>query len=143
MFTHRFIAGVILAITASVAVADDKTTVEVFFAAENVPEGLKVGDKVDLKAITGKSVTGTGVTSLTTMNVVQNIEVASIAKVEKPKSPEEALKVEVRATKEQAEKIERFKKQMVTTVVRNPGGAPEQKRMPIPLRLELSKGEKK
>jgi hypothetical protein len=77
------------------------------------------------------------------MNVVQNIEVASIAKVEKPKSPEEALKVEVRATKEQAEKIERFKKQMVTTVVRNPGGAPEQKRMPIPLRLELSKGEKK
>ena len=58
------------------------------------------------------------------MNVVQEVEVASITKVEKPKSPEEAIKVEVRATKEQAEKIERFKKQMVTTVVRTPGGRP-------------------
>ena len=142
MFKHGFIAVATLAISAGFAAADEKKTVEVFFAAENVPEGLKVGNKVDVKAITGKTVTATGVASLTTMNVVQNVEVASITKVEKPKSLEEAIKVEVRATKDQAEKIEQFKKKMVTTVVRTPGGSPEQKRMPIPLRLELSKSEK-
>ena len=41
MFKHRLIAVAILAVSGGIAVADEKTTVEVFLAAENAPESLR------------------------------------------------------------------------------------------------------
>lgn len=143
MFKSCLLIPAILFIGTGIAVAQDKSTVEVQLASENVPEGLKAGAKVDLKMITGKTVTATGKASIITNTLVADIEVAAVTKVEKPKSPEQAIKVELRVTKEQAAKIENVKKQTVTTMVTKPGGGRETVQMPVPLRIEMSKPEKK
>jgi hypothetical protein len=84
---------------APVTGADEKTTVEMYFGAEYLPEGLKPGAKVDLQVVKGKTATPTGIVSYSTFVLVTNIEVVSLTPMEKPPVPEQAFKVELRETK--------------------------------------------
>jgi hypothetical protein len=116
--------------------AEEKTKVEVSLASEHVPADLKAGARVDLLRVDGKTAAGRVVLYRTT-TVVPNIEVASVTRAaEKPKEPEQAVKVELLATKEQAALIEKAKRTLVTVVETRPGAPPETKRRPVTLRLE-------
>jgi hypothetical protein len=115
--------------------AEEKTKVEVAFAAEHVPADLKAGARVDLLRVDGKTAAGRMVLYRTAV-VVPNVEVASVTRAEKPKEPEQAVKVELLATKEQAALIEKAKRALVTVVENRPGAPPETKRRPVTLRLE-------
>jgi hypothetical protein len=124
-------------------VDDEKTTVTVYFATEHVPEGLKAGAKMHLLSVNGKTVIPSGKVSYSTSVVVPEVEVASVTPVEKPKDPEQAVKVELSVTKDQAAKIERFKAMLVTRVERKAGGGgAETKKKPITFRLMPIKEEK-
>ena len=122
--------------------ADDTTTVEVYFASEHVPDELKKGSHVDLVRVEGKSVTRTGKVSYTTAGIAQDIEVATVTSVKKPKTPEEAVKVEFRVTKDQAAKITVAKTRLVTVTVMTSDGQTKTERRPATLRLEPTKPEK-
>jgi hypothetical protein len=121
------------------ATGQEKATIEVYFATEHVSESLKAGAQVDLKRVSGKTVTPNGKVTYSTDTLASNIEVASITIVEKPKSPEQAVKVELRVTKDQAAKIERAKTQLVTTMETAADGRVESKKKPITFRLEQTK----
>lgn len=125
------------------ATAEEKTTIEVFFATEHVPAILKAGDLVDLRSVKAKNVTGTGRVTYVTSVVTEGIEIASITPVKEPKMPEEAVKVELRVTKSQAMTIEKAKAQLVRTVERTPDGKFETRVKPLPFRLEPSKPDEK
>jgi hypothetical protein len=119
--------------------ADETTKVEVYCASEHVPDGLKAGARVDLMQVVGKSVTASGKVSYSTTGVAQDIEVVSVNAVEKPKAPEQAVKVELRVTKAQAAAIERAKARLVTVTEATSGGQTKTERKPVPLRLEPTK----
>lgn len=143
-FSSLLLAVLTLCVGGTVARAEEeKTTVEVFFAVEYVPAGLKPGARVDLQHVTGRSMTRDGKVALSTSVVTQDLEVVSVTPVEKPQSPQQAIKVTLTATKAQAAKIERFKTILVTAMERLPNGQTETKKVPLTFCLELSKGEKK
>jgi hypothetical protein len=75
--------------------ADDKVNVEVWLATEHVPKDLKAGMMVDLSWVRGKTQTSGGVVSYSTSVVTRGCEVVSVTHVEKPKEPEQAVKVEI------------------------------------------------
>jgi hypothetical protein len=144
MVRQRFVALALAAACfapgpASAQRAEEKVKVEVAFAAEHVPADLKAGARVDLQRVDGKTATGKVVLYRTAI-VVPDIEVASVTRAaEKPKDPEQAVKVELLATKEQAALIEKAKRALVTVVETRPGAPPETQRRPVTLRLEPAK----
>jgi hypothetical protein len=123
--------------------ADETTTVEVYFASEHVPVGLKAGCRVDLMRVDGKSITPSGKVSYSTSGLAQNIEVVSVTTLEKPKGREQAVKVELRVTKAQAAMIERAKARLVTVTETTSDGQTKTERRRVPLRLELAKPKQK
>ena len=118
--------------------AEETTTVEIYCASEHVPEGLKEGARVNLMMVVGKTATPAGKVSYSTKPVVKDIEVASVKQVDKPKEPDQAVKVELKVTTDQAAAIEKVKAQLVTTVTTADGTTKSEKK-PIPLRLEPTK----
>lgn len=117
---------------------DESTTVEVFFAAENVPAGLKAGDKVSLHRLDGRSVTPSGKVSQTTTMLVPNAEVVSVKTVEKPKTPDLAVKIELRVKKSQARIVERAKTQLVNVMETSSGGNTKVVKKPVTLLLMVN-----
>jgi hypothetical protein len=115
--------------------------VEVYLSAEHAPEALKAGSRADLKMVLSKVATKTGKVAYSTGPLADGVEVVSVKREEKPKDPDKAVLVELRATKAQAEKIERAKERLVT-VRETDGGTTVIKKRPIPLRLELVKPAK-
>jgi uncharacterized lipoprotein len=122
---------------------DEKTKVEVYLATEHVPEGLKAGDMVTLFRVNAKNVTPGGKVSYVTVPMAANLEVVSVKKMEKPKRPEQAVKVELRVSKEQAEKIEQVKAVLITSREMKPDGSVETTQKPVTFRLEPTPVEKK
>jgi hypothetical protein len=116
----------------------EKVKIEVPFATEHVPDGVKVGAKVNLTWVVSKT-TAPGRTNYRTAPVVPEVEVAAITKVEKPATPEEAVKVEFLVTKEQADKIKAYKEQLVERIERQPGQAPVRAKKPLIFRIEVPK----
>lgn len=143
MFKQCAVALVLLAMLGFAVRAGETTTVEIYCATENVPDGLKVGSRVDLMRVDGKTVTPAGKVSYTTTSLAQDIEVVSAKAMEKPKSPYLAVKVELRVTKAQAMLIERTKARFVTVTEATSDGQTKTERRPVPLRLELTGSEKK
>lgn len=122
---------------------NDFTKVSVSLAANQLPEDLKAGEKVDLFRITGQTVTRKGVASITTSLIAGNLEVISIKQVERPKEKDLPVEVELKVTKVQAESITRAKNAMVTVMETGSDGKVETKKMPVPMRLERTKSGKK
>jgi hypothetical protein len=129
--------------------AQDKATpgytavkVELALATVHVPKGLKAGMKVDLKHVTSATVAPNGLAAYSTVLVVEGLEVVSVTQVEKPADPEQAVKVEVKGTKQQAEKVEAIKARRVNVSERRADGTVGSTRRPPTLRLELSKADK-
>jgi hypothetical protein len=120
--------------------AEEQAKVELSFATEHVPAGLKAGAKVDLMMVNGRSVTPAGQVSYTTSTVAGSAEVASVTPVDKPATPEQAVKVELRVTKDQAARIERLKAQKVKTVETTAQGRVE-KTVPVTFRLEPARAK--
>jgi hypothetical protein len=121
-----------------VTAAEDKVNVEVWLATEHVPADEKAGMVVDLSRVQGKTQTGTGLVSYSTAVVTRGCEVVSVLHADKPKEPEQAVKVELSVTKGQAKLIEAVKSRLVT-VVESEGGKSETTRKPATLRLEPAK----
>jgi hypothetical protein len=117
----------------------EKTTVEVYFATEHVPEGLKAGDRAGLQRVNGKTVTGTGLVSYAVAAVAPDVEIVSVTRPDKPESAEKAVKVVLRTTRVQAAAIERAKAQLVTTRETTPGGGVKTEKKPVTFRLETAK----
>jgi hypothetical protein len=137
MFRQCTLALALLAVCGLTAQGADETTkVEVYCASEHVPDGLKADARVDLMQVLGKTVTATGKVSYTMTGVAQDIEVVSVNSVEKPKTPEQAVKVELRVTKAQAGPIERAKARVVTVTEATSDGQTKTEKKPVPLRLE-------
>jgi hypothetical protein len=136
-----------LALLVAAGLAQDKvperTKVEPSLAAEHVPNGLKAGTRVDLNMVTATTIRANGFVAYSTTALAPDVEVTSVTKLEKPKAPEEAVKVELLVTKEQAARIEKAKAQLVTVVERVPGGKPKTTQKSVPLRLEVPKPDKK
>jgi hypothetical protein len=120
----------------------EKVKIEVPFATEHVPDGVKVGVKVDLTYVVSKT-TAAGRTNYRTAPVVPDVEVAAITKVEKPTTPEEAVKVEFLVAKEQADKIKMFKEKLVERIETQPGQAPVNVKKPLTFRIEVPKPKEK
>jgi hypothetical protein len=123
--------------------ADDRVKVDVLLSEENVPKGLKAGNRVDLKMVTGKSITPKGVVSLNTVPVAPDLEVASVTNVEKPATPLAAVKVQLLVPKDLAAKVEKTRDRMVSVVERTKDGGVVRKMIPVILRLELRKADEK
>jgi len=139
----RFAVSLAVVTACSLAVrADEPITVEIYCATEHVPAGLKAGNRVDLFKVLGKTVTPAGKVSYTTNGMAQNIEVASVTAVENPKTPEEAVKVELKVTKGLAAAIDKVKKQLVSVTVATSDGQSKTQAVPIPFRLEPTKAQK-
>ncbi len=115
-----------------------KVKVEVHLAAEHAPEALKAGSRADLRMVMGSTKTKTGKVTYSTRPLADGVEVVSVKREQKPADPDKAVLVELRATKPQAEKIEKVKAHLVT-VVESDGGKPVSRKRPVPLRLELAK----
>src|ERR1700752_3984439 len=81
--------------------ADDRVKVEVLLATEHVPKDLKAGTRVDLKMVTGKTAAPNGLTVYSGSLVAANVEVASVAPVDKPATPEAAVRVKLLVSKDQ------------------------------------------
>jgi hypothetical protein len=120
----------------------EKVKVEVPFAMEHVPDGVKAGAKVNLTYVVSKTTAGR-LTNYRTAPVVPDVEVAAIIKVEKPTTPEEAVKVEFLVTKEQADKIKMFKEKLITRVEREPGQPPVTVKKPLTFRIDVPKPKEK
>jgi hypothetical protein len=128
---------------AAVLRLEEMTKAEVALAAENVPDGVKVGSKVQLVYVASRTVTGTGRVAERRSPVVSgSFEVLSVEKVEKPTDADQAVKVALRVSKTRAERIETFKTREVT-VVERAGGQAVTKKKPIPMVLEIAKEEEK
>ncbi len=122
---------------------DDRVKVEVLLATEHVPQGLKAGTRVHLKMVTGKTVGPKRLTLYRTLLVAGDIEVASVALVEKPATPEAAVRVQLLVPKAMAGKVEQTRDHMVTVVERQGDGSVLRKRKLVTLRLEMPKPDKK
>jgi hypothetical protein len=120
----------------------EKVKVEVPFATEHVPDGVKAGAKVNLTWVVSKTTAGR-LANYRTAPVVPDVEVAAITKVEKPTTPEEAVKVDFLVTKEQADTIKMFKEKLVTRVERQPGQPPVTVKKPLTFRIEVPKPKEK
>jgi hypothetical protein len=119
--------------------ADGPVTVEVTLAPEHVPEGLKPGARADLVTVTGKTVARGGQVRYVTSGLARDVEVAAVARPERPADPERPVRVELRVTREQAALVDKAKKKLVNVTETPPGGgAPETKQKPVQLRLELA-----
>jgi hypothetical protein len=128
---------------AAVLRLEEMTKVDVALAAENVPDGVKVGSKVQLVYVASRTVTGTGRVAERRSPVVSgSFEVLSVEKVEKPTDADQTVKVVLRVPKTRAERIETFKTREVT-VVERAGGQAVRKKKTIPMVLELAKEEEK
>jgi hypothetical protein len=123
--------------------ADDLVKVEVLLATEHVPEGLKAGTRVDLKMVTGKTVGPNGLTAYRVALVAADVEVASVAPVDKPATAEAAVRVQLLVARDMAEKIEKTRDRMVTVVERQGDGSVVTKMKRVTLRLELPRPDKK
>src|SRR5262249_35699763 len=122
--------------------ADEKVTTDAFFATEHVPADLKAGLKVDLKYV--KSKTSKGAKAFYQFaTLLTDLEVASVKRDEKPATPEMAVQVHFRVTKEQAVEIAKIKAKLITVVERVPGGGTATLQKPLPLHLDPSVPNKK
>ncbi len=145
--TRLLLAGVGLVAAAGLAPAqdkkaDDRVKVEVLLAAEHVPQGLKAGARADLKRVMSKIVAPNGLTAYRTALVAADVEVVSVTPVDKPATPEAAVRVQLLVAKELAERVEKARGRMVTVVERRGDGGVERKTKPATLRLELPKPDK-
>src|SRR5262245_62160233 len=145
--TRLLLAGIGLVATVGLAPAQDKKAgdslkVQVLLATEHVPKGLKAGNRVDLKMVTGKTVGPKGLNVYATSLVAADVEVASVAPVDKPATPEAAVRVQLMVAKDMAGKVEKTRDRMVTVVERQGDGSVESKMKPVTLRLELTKPKK-
>src|SRR4051794_17954611 len=98
--TRLLLAGIGLVVTfcfvpAQENKAGDRAKVEVLLAKEHVPDGLKEGTRVDLKMVTGKTVGPKGLTLYSASLVAADVEVASVAAVDKPATLEGAMRVQL------------------------------------------------
>jgi hypothetical protein len=142
MFKQFSIALALVTVCGVAARADETTTLDVYFATEHVPAGLKAGNRVDLMKVMGKTVTPAGKVSYTTNPLADNIEVVSVTMVPNPKTPEEAVKVELRVIKGQAAAIQTAMTKLVTVTEATSDGKTKTVSKPIPLRLEPAKAQK-
>jgi hypothetical protein len=146
--TRMMLAGIGLVAMVGLAlaqdkVADDRVKVEVLLATEHVPKGLKAGTRVDLKMVTGKTVGPNGLTVYTAPLVAADVEVASVALVDKPATLEAAVRVQLLVAKDVAGKVEKTRDHTVAVIERRDDGSVERKMKPVTLRLELPKSDKK
>lgn len=131
------IVAVLSPLSAREKPAGPKANVTVYLAAEHAPDGLKAGLRANLVMVTGSARTGKKVIYMT-KPVAEGVEVVSVKREKKPASPDKAVLVELKATKDQADKIEKVKAAIVT--ITEPGGTV--RKGPVPLRLELPKAGK-
>jgi hypothetical protein len=146
--TRLLLAGIGLVATLGFVPAqdkkdDDRVKVEVRLATEHVPKDLKAGTRVDLKMVTSKTVGPNGLTAYGTAPVAADIEVASVETVDKPATPEAAVRVQLLVPKDMAGKVEKARDHQVPVVERKGDGSVERKMKPVTLRLELPTPEKK
>jgi hypothetical protein len=146
--TRLLLAGIGLVATVGLGPAqgrkaDDRVKVEVLLATEHVPKDLKAGTRVDLKMVTGKTVGPNGLTVYRASLVAADLEVASVTRVEKPATPEVAVRVQLLVAKDTAAKVEKTRDHIVTVVERQGDGSVVRKMIPVTLRLELPKADKK
>src|SRR5262249_20941019 len=135
---HCLAALLIVAVCLATSTAREKpaeppATVKVYLAAEHAPEGLKAGSKANLVMVTGSTKVKGRKPFYKTSPVADGVEVVSVKRDKKPESPDKAVLVELKATKDQAAKIEKVKAAIVTIV--EAGGVT--RKAPVPLRLEL------
>jgi hypothetical protein len=135
--THFLAALFAVAVCLSLSAADEKpaepkATVKVFLAAEHAPDGLKAGSQANLVMVRAATKRA-GKFYYATSSLAPDVEIVSVKREKKPESPDKAVLVELKATKEQAAKIERAKGTLVT--IRERGGVV--RKAPVPLRLEL------
>src|SRR5262249_36454656 len=121
----------------------DRVKVEVLFKTEHVPKDLKAGKRVDLKLVTGKTVGPNGLTVYRSQMVAADIEVGAIAPVDKAAAPETPVRVQLLVAKDMAGKVQKARDQIVTVVERQGDGTVVRKMIPVTLRLELPKPDKK
>jgi len=124
------------------ASGEESAKVEVAFAIVHVPQALKAGMKVDLEHVTSAIITGTGEAIYNPIPVVAGLEVVSVTKMEKPADPEQAVKVELKGTKQQIDKVVAIKSRVVNVSGKRPDGSFGPMQKPPTLRLELAKSEK-
>ncbi len=146
--TRLLLAGIRLVATIGLVPAedkkaDDRVKVEVLLATEHTPKDLKAGTRVDLKLVTGKTVGPRGLTLYRTSLVVADVEAASVTTVDKPATPEAAVRVQLLVGKDMAEKVEKTRDRMVTVIEPQKDGGVVSKMKPVTLRLELPKPDKK
>jgi hypothetical protein len=146
--TRLLLAGIGLVATVGLVPAqnkkaDGRVKVEVLLATQHVPKGLKAGTRVDLKMVMGKTVGPRGLTLYRARLVAAGVEVASVARVDKPATPEAAVRVQLLVAKDMAGKVQKTRDHMVTVIERQADGSVERKRKPVTLRLELPKPDKK
>lgn len=112
--------------------------VEILLGAEHSPEGLKSGDKVDLKIVTGKAGIGKR-TIYMTQTIAVGLEVRRLVMLEKPDEHGRSIRVELTATAAQAKTVEKAKAQVATLVETVPGEGTTTARRPVPFRIERAK----
>jgi hypothetical protein len=118
--------------------ASPSQVVDIMLAAEHIPEGLKSGDKINLKIVTGKA--GTGKRSIyMTQNMATGLEVKRVSILEKPDEHGRSIRVELTVTSAQAKTLEKAKAQVITVIETVPGEGTTTGRKPVPFRIELSK----
>lgn len=122
--------------TAQEKAQEAKVKVDVHLSVEHTPEGLKAGSRADLKMVLSSVKSKTGKVLYRTSSLADGVEVVAVKREQKPADPHKAVQVELRATKAQAEKIEKAKSQLVT-VTESEGGKIVTSQRPVPLRLEL------
>jgi uncharacterized protein (TIGR03067 family) len=131
------IAAIVAASAAQHSDKEDKVKVQVSFSAQHVPAELKAGSRADLVMVVSMMIAPSGLTNMRTAPVAAATEVVSVKREETSADPLKAVQVELRVTKEQAEKIEKIKERRVKVRERGSGVLKE---VPIPLRLELVNG---
>jgi hypothetical protein len=144
--TRIAFAALLLAAGAGRGAADDKDVpqtekVEVMLCKEHVPEGLKAGAHVNLLYVASATRTGTGKTMYATRVITPDAAVVTVKELEKPATPDEAIKVELQVPKDQVAKIEQYKTRLVRVSESNPGGGRQMVQKPVPLRLEITKAK--
>src|SRR5262249_55167813 len=103
--THCLAALLAVALCLSLSAAREKPaepppTVKVYLAAEHAPEGLKAGSKANLVMVTGSVVLKGRKPFYKTTPVAEGVEVVSVKREKKPESPDKAVLVELKATKD-------------------------------------------
>lgn len=122
--------------------AGEETT-KVSFTTSQIPEDLKAGSVVNLVTITGRTVSANGLVSTNSSIIVPNLEVVAVKQLAKAQDKDQAVEVEFKTTRKQAQTIQKAKTTMVNIVESVPGGKPEMKKVPLPLKLEYVKPGKK